>query len=258
VFAANPQAFINGDMNLIKAGSWLEIPDLYQAIGQNVAPAAARAVADESATALAPVADAVESYEGPASRPIAGDNRFNSGFVEPVAPPVVAQPQSTAKAFDSAPAPSGTSAGPAVGPESSEVPPGEISLAVDSPFVSAIATDSSNSAASAPTVIIPDATIRHTAPVRATDRATSPSPAVQESSGPEGRSWSGLAWLGGAGVAVFLGLLLFGRQIREKFGSTPVGDAPAAYRNVAGPNRSAESPLRLTWISHLIASATCH
>jgi hypothetical protein len=34
-------------------------------------------------------------------------------------------------------------------------------------------------------------------------------------------------WLGGAGLALILGLLLFGRQIRERFGSVAVG-APAA------------------------------
>ena len=240
VFAANPQAFIDGDINLIKAGSWLEIPDLYQALGQNAAPAAVPAVADESATALPPVADAVESYEGPASQPIARDSRFNSGFV--------AQPETTAEVFESAPATTattgGTNTGPAVGPENSEIPPGEISLAVDSPFVSAIDADSSDAGTSAPTVIIPDTAIPHTAPVRATDRATSPLPAVQDSSGRESRSWSGLAWLGGAGVAVFLGLLLFGRQIREKFGSSPIGDAPAAVpqRRRAEPERRVAAP----------------
>jgi hypothetical protein len=244
VFEANPQAFIDGDINLVKAGSWLAIPDLYQALGQIVAPAAVPAVADESAPALPPVADTVESYEGPTSQPIARGNNFNSGFVAPS----VAQAHTAAEAFESAPAPTGTSggtdAGPVVEPESSEFRPGEISRAVDSRFVSAIDTGSSDAAASAPTVVIADTAIRRTAPVRATDRATSPLPAMQDSSGLGSRSWSGLAWLGGAGVAVFLGLLLFGRQVREKFGSTPIGDAPAAVpqRRRADPERRAAAP----------------
>ncbi len=28
LFAANPDAFMDGDINRLKAGSWLEIPDL--------------------------------------------------------------------------------------------------------------------------------------------------------------------------------------------------------------------------------------
>jgi hypothetical protein len=253
VFEANPQAFINGDMNLIKAGSWLAIPDLYHALGRNVAPAAAPAaapaVADESATTSSPTADTVESYQGPVAQPLPQQSNFNSGFVAPKT--------RAAEVFADAPAATSESAGTVasavVGSDSSELASGEPSRETsressgdilpgdDSPFVSAIDTGSRDTAASQATIVTPNTSTRNTAgPVR----ATNPEPVTQNSSGLESRSWSWLAWLGGAGIGVFIGLLLFGRQIREKFGSTPIGDAPAAVpqRRRADPERRAAAP----------------
>ncbi len=237
VFDANPQAFIDGDINLLKAGSWLTIPDLYQALGRNVAPAAAAAVADESAMALPPVTDTVESYEGPAAQPVARQSNFNSGFV--------AQQHAASAINTNAPAPASEIAGAAasavVEPDSSALASDKVLPVDDSPFASAIDTGRRDTAAREPTVIIPDTSIPHTAvPVR----ASNPQPASQDSSGLESRSWSWLAWLGGAGVAVFLGLLLFSRLIREKFGSSPIGDVPAGkpQRRRADPERRAAAP----------------
>jgi hypothetical protein len=217
VFEANPQAFINGDVDLIRAGSWLTIPDLYQALGQNAAPV----VTEESAPAISPVADAAESYAGPASRPLPAASNSNSAFVErsQTGADVIAERQTPSNESAATAAPA------SVEREGSELRPGDILLGDDNPFVSPIQRDSSDTAASAPTVIIPDTSIPNSAvPVR----SLNPQLESQDASGTTSRSWSWLGWLGGAGVAVFLGLLLFGRRIREKFGSAPIGDIPAS------------------------------
>lgn len=260
VFEANPDAFIAGDINLLKAGSWLEIPDLYQALGGYAATAVAGEPETVNPPAKAPVATTAESYEGPAAQ----QSSFNSGFAAPTAPQSVAQPENTtASVADTlAPVNESTNANtrtvdepagstPRTGEISREdsrvesgVASGGILPAEDSPFAAATDTGSRDTVAREPTVIIPDTSIPHTAvPVR--DR--NPQPASQDSSGLESRSWSWLAWLGGAGVAVFLGLLLFGRQVREKFGSTPIGDAPSAapQRRRADPERRAAAPAEI-------------
>jgi len=62
IFAANPGAFVNGDRNWLKAGSWLEIPDLSVAVSE---PMVAEAVMP--ATSEPDYAQAYEGYEATAA-----------------------------------------------------------------------------------------------------------------------------------------------------------------------------------------------
>jgi hypothetical protein len=57
-----------------------------------------------------------------------------------------------------------------------------------------------------------------------------PAPVVTSRETGDG-SWSWLVWLGGAGLALIVGLLAFGRQLRERFGSVAVG-APLNSRSI--------------------------
>ncbi|MDJ0793953.1 MAG: hypothetical protein QNI98_06860 [Woeseiaceae bacterium] len=103
-----------------------------------------------------------------------------------------------------------------------DLKPGDVILADDNPFVERTGEPTS-------TVIIPDTELEG-------PQTTSESPNVPTaiiSTGSRSESTSLLAWLIGGGLAVIIGLLLFGRRIRERFGSTPI--APVA----AHPQRRA-------------------
>jgi hypothetical protein len=104
---------------------------------------------------------------------------------------------------------------PVAEPATPEMRPGDIIVGTDSPFVVPVGDDE--------IIDIPDTAIP--AP-----QVSRPVPAITSTqTGDSGISgaWSWLMWLGGAGLALILGLLMFGRQIRERFGSVPVG-VPAA------------------------------
>ncbi|HSD69401.1 MAG TPA: hypothetical protein VLB07_07605 [Woeseiaceae bacterium] len=204
VFNANPQAFIDGDINLIKAGSWLTIPDLHAALGRDAASPAVRDTNRAETPAATPAAESFAAYDGPSAQATVRQNRFDSGFTSEAAT-VKTAPSASAETAAIAPAPDTT-----IQVENYDLRAGDIVLGDDSPFVSADVDPA-----------------QPQQPIVTPDRTISPRLAVRDAGGVQNRSWSLLAWLGGAGVAVFLGLLLFGRQLREKFGSTPIARAPA-------------------------------
>lgn len=240
VFDANPQAFIDGNIDLIKSGSSIVIPDLYQALGETAAIAATANAQPQ----LSPLADTAGRYDGPAALPVAPPNDFSSGYTGQPAPveDVVAETSSGTSASTETTTPADAAT------QGNELRPGDILPGDDSPFVSPIESGRSDTAVNVPTVVIPDTSI----PVRSSDAQ----PAPAEARGTVNGSWSWLAWLGGAGVAVFLGLLLFGRQVRQKFGSTPIGDAQAvsAQRRRAEPERRAAVPAPVDFAFDNVAS----
>lgn len=185
IFAANPDAFMDGDVNRLKAGSWLEIPDLSGAVPQPVTTETVVTVAD------APAADGVTSsaYSGYEAATMAAPD-------EAEAPPV-SQAEAAAADF-------------------TNLQPGDVMLGTDNPFVSPIGTETDTT-----TIIdIPDTEI--------VEPAIVPVPVVNTVAGDEvagttSGSWSWLMWLGGSGLALILGLLLFGQRIRQRFGSVAVG-----------------------------------
>jgi hypothetical protein len=105
-------------------------------------------------------------------------------------------------------------------------------IGTDNPFVVPVGSDDA-------VIDIPDSELQG-------PQASQPVPAVAVRNADDGGTsgaWSWLLWLGGAGLALILGLLIFGRQLRERFGSVAVGtpaipsrrrdDAPAARPSIA-------------------------
>ncbi len=89
--------------------------------------------------------------------------------------------------------------------------PGDFVVGTDNPFVVPLGSDDS-------VIDIPDSELRG-------PQVAQPAPSVAvmaEDQGGISGGWAWLLWLGGAGLAMILGLFLFGRQLREYFGVVPV------------------------------------
>lgn len=218
IFTVNPHAFIDGDRNLLKAGAWLDVPDLRRA-------AADLPAAKPEPTHEAPVAgsEAVVEETTATSRPVyeppAVDTDFDSGFTP--------SPDEIATPLESEP--------PVMEPEATaeaavvdELRPGDVFIGSDSPFVSPIdsgdgpsdelAIGEGNDAA-------PDRAVPIVV-TRSGDAATVTSE----------NSWSWLLWLGGAGLAIIVALAIFGRRIRNRFGRTPAGAFAQPAEERRAPN----------------------
>lgn len=189
IFQANPDAFIDNNPNNLKAGAWLTIPSLDGSSAPVVA-AAAPAPAPATTISAAPIepeTTVATAYEPPIVEAVAE----TAPVEEPVATEILSD-------------------------TTADLKPGDVILEGDSPFVEA-----ANSPASA--VVIPDTELEG-------PQTTSSSPNVPTaiiSTGSRSESTSLLAWLIGGGLAVIVALLLFGRRIRERFGSTPIAHVDA-------------------------------
>jgi hypothetical protein len=215
VFAANPQAFIDGDINLLKAGSWLQIPDLYQALGTNKAAGASVVAGNDSGAATT---GSAATYTASESLTNAAGAAFDSGFSGSIQKSdslrLGTLPATNTENSDvSSPAATRTGS-PGVG---------EMVNDGDSPFVSPVGDDSVRSVQEQATVMIPDTKI----PVPDMGLASAKSESRDAATG----SWSFLAWLGGAGLAIFLALLLFGRSFRQRRGAGPAGAIASSARS---------------------------
>lgn len=208
VFNANPAAFIDNDMNRLMTGARLIIPDVNSGLASNAVPA------------YRPAATPAPAVAEPASIAVAGT---------PQAAPMV--PAGNTSAVDIA---------------AVESPAVDASPVVDEPVGSATPAEQSRTPLSelrpgdvvmrpvdtGTTVVdIPDTRI-------ANEPAARPAPlVVTDNTGANNSSatgsWSWLMWLGGTGLALILGLLLFGRTLRQRFGSVAIGapEAPARRRN---------------------------
>ncbi len=166
IFAANPDAFIDGDMNKLKAGSVLELPDF-----GGMQPAA---------------------------------QTMALGIQESA--PATEQPS---EAYD-----------PAAVVDASPVEPERV--------VEAPASGQPVVEAPVETLVIPDTTVE-APPIAAespnvpTASISRPAPVVEDG----GRSWTWLLWLGGAGIALIIGLLLFGRRSRDLTEPSPLDAIPS-------------------------------
>ena len=190
IFAANPEAFLDNDPNRLKAGSWLTIPSF----GADVPPTVAAA-----ASTVEAVADpAVPAADGAVYDPVAV-----SDFAAPVEAPV-------AIVEEIAPV-TASVAEPAV----ADLQPGDIIATSANPY--------------AESVVIPDTQLEGPATTSSSPNvpvAVIRQPAVEESRPDSNWLW----WLGGAGVALIAGLLLFGRRLFDRFGSTPIAPATPQRR----------------------------
>ena len=240
IFTANPDAFTNNDINLLTAGIYIAIPDFLGAgvAGNTVAetntPVAASEFsndfadeyAPETATAeqpadstyagfaadevpaevaapvaeLAPVAEVVEEVVVEEPLPVEEAVVAATPIVAAVEEPVVTEEQPIAADVADA---------GYVAENTADLSPGDVVIGADNSYAT---TDESDTAA-------PDETVAPAPTVQAAPVVSLPSDATNDSMG----SW--LMWLGGAGLGVLLGLVLFyGRRIKERFGAAPIND----------------------------------
>ena len=214
IFTANPGAFVDGDRNWLKAGSWLEIPDLSVAAADSTVAEAVMTAASEPANE----AGNGQAYTGYAVTAALETAETEEIFFVPDEVPaaiVVDAPETEAL---SVPEPdTGVS-------EFAKLRPGDIVFGDDSPFVSPIG---------------PLADAELTDPRLVQPVAAGETSQDGETAGGTSGSWSWLMWLGGSGLALILGLLLFGQRFRQRFGSVAIA-TPLEPR----PNRRRTDPVR--------------
>ncbi len=192
IFAANPDAFLDGDINRLKAGSWLAIPDF-----------------GSGATLTVSTAQAVEP--APTEAVPAAATYTPENLSEPAAPAEQGPVSILDPTFSAtAPAEAGETA-EATGNAAEELRPGDI---VTRPMAT-VADDS---------IVIPDTELEgpattSTGPNRSLAIIRTPEPAEEA-----GTNW--LAWLVGGGIALLAALLGFG-WFRSRLGSAPIGPAGA-------------------------------
>ena len=203
IFAANPGAFINGDVNRLKAGSWLEIPDLSVTAQASISPGIDSIVTSTLET------DADEftvytGYEATASTDATETTIEVVDIPDPVVTDVTEELSLTG-------ADDGDS-------DFSRPEPGNVAFDSDTVFILPFAIEADNTTS----IDIPDTEIIEPTATPA------PAPVVinsqsNESVGKTSGSWSWLVWLGGTGLALILGLLFFGHRFKRRFGSVAVG-----------------------------------
>lgn len=199
IFAANPTAFINGDVNRLKAGSRLTIPSLDNI---TVPTLSSNAVLAEPVAAVAEsAADASVVYSGYVTQETAT-------IAEPATLPSV-------ELINEAPASESSLATFTDTSAMAAIQPGDISVGGDTPFVSPIETtiEPPIESTSLQPATVPDTVIAQPAP--AVPVVTS-NPRTSD-------NWSWMFWLAGSGMALILGLLMFGRKLRARFGSVAIG-----------------------------------
>jgi hypothetical protein len=198
ILAANPDAFINGSPDRLKAGSWLDIPSL---AGSSPLPAAAvqpEPVQTEKADdALAPVSASLyqgaEVLEQDASKQIPATE-----FLPELTEPAVAETvESTVVDVTEVVA---------------EEPVAESDYSAT--YADLVAGD----------VVVDEPVAAEPAPV-APARVVKPGAGTRIVGSPEpaGSSWNWLIWTAVAVISVFGAYLMFWPRLREHFGSKPVG-----------------------------------
>jgi hypothetical protein len=197
LFAANPQAFIGGDPNRLKAGATLIIP----------ASLGTAQAAQDPAPAAQPLA---RTYAG------AQDARPAASLAAEAAPAELAAAADPVSVNDSATASDDIS--PFVVPDIAARPDVETSVET---------TVDTGAAPARTAVTAPETNIEH-APVPVVGNRVG----ADDIDRPAPLSW--LMWLGGTGIAIILGLLLFGRPLRERIGNVFAAPEPRRRRTDHG------------------------
>ncbi len=201
IVAANPDAFVDGDPNKLKAGSWLTIPNL-GAGAAIVGPAAEAPVAvasEQPATTATPAATVYEPVEAAA---------------ETAAEPAAAEPAAAA-------------------PESAlaDLQPGDV-IASDNPYI-----QPAGETVSIPDTQLEGPEITATSPNQPV--AVIRTPDASADAAPTASNW--LWWLGGGAAAIIAALLLFGRRFRGRYGSTPIAPVVPQRRATDGDTQKIEA-----------------
>lgn len=193
LFAANPAAFVGNDPDRLKAGALLRIPDTLHA-------------ADGGSIGAPPVGAGASSADAPRSGTATAYNGYGSGMPG----------ERAARAEESQ----------AAGTAATAPRPGDVSIGAGGPFVSPIraagstegnpANDAADSSAGDASEFAPAAEELSGTVVAMPATARAPTDARGTAASPG--AWPWLVWLGGSGVALILGLLLFGRPLKRRFG----------------------------------------
>jgi len=146
--------------------------------------------------------------------------------IETVADGTAYEPPAVAQTTDDVAANSSASA-------LADLKPGDVIVNSDNPFLTPVDSGSNE------TIAIPDTILD--APETASSSPNVPVATIQRSSpaAPAETQW--LLWLGGGGIAMILGLLLFGRRFRNRFGSTPIAAEVPQRRQSDGNTQRIEA-----------------
>jgi hypothetical protein len=210
VLETNPGAFINGDPDRLKAGSWLAIPSFTAAIAA-APPAPAAQPQEEMAAVTDASADGADLYQGAETlEPDASRRIPATEFLPEVPEPDVSE--SVATVPDNAE--TGTADAVVAEPATTEAD-------YSSAYADLVAGD----------VVVDEPAMTDTAPVEpaaaaATARVVKPSAGTRIVGSPEpaGFSWNWLIWAAVALISAFGSYLMFWPKLRERFGSRPVGE----------------------------------
>ena len=210
VLETNPGAFINGDPDRLKAGSWLAIPSFTAAIAA-APPAPAAQPQEEMAAVTDASADGADLYQGAETlEPDASRQIPATEFLPEVPEPDVSE--SVATVPDNAE--TGTADAVVAEPATTEAD-------YSSAYADLVAGD----------VVVDEPAMTDTAPVEpaaaaATARVVKPSAGTRIVGSPEpaGFSWNWLIWAAVALISAFGSYLMFWPKLRERFGSRPVGE----------------------------------
>ncbi len=206
IVTANPGAFIEGDPNKLMAGSVLIIPELTGIPVAGELPAELRAAdAPQQFDAVEPgsfESDVVVALPDPLQQPVV------AASVEPVA-----EPTDSTQAF--------APIEPVAVIEEAVV---AAAIGDEIFFEDPISEEIGNASSADDPGLRPGDIIVSTESSGTGDAAVAPvvnraSSSTTSTSG----AWSWLIWLGGSGLAIIGGLFLFGRKLREMFGSVAVG-----------------------------------
>jgi murein DD-endopeptidase MepM/ murein hydrolase activator NlpD len=206
ILDANPGAFINGDPDRLKAGSWLDIPSFTAGVAAAVTPAAKP---QDEVASVSEVPDSATAYQGaevlePDARRQIPASEFLPDVTETAEP----------DAIDAA-------------PEATEADATE--AVADVPAAAEADYSAAYSDLVAGDVIVEEPATADAAPV---EPAAAPARVVNPAAGtrivgtpePAGFSWNWLIWAAVALITAFGSYLIFWPKLRERFGSRPVGD----------------------------------
>ena len=210
VLETNPGAFINGDPDRLKAGSWLAIPSFTAAIAA-APPAPAAQPQEEMAAVTDASADGADLYQGAETlEPDASRQIPATEFLPEVPEPDVSESVATV-------------------PDNAET--GTADAAVAEPATTEADYSSAYADLVAGDVVVDEPAMTDTAPVEpaaaaATARVVKPSAGTRIVGSPEpaGFSWNWLIWAAVALISAFGSYLMFWPKLRERFGSRPVGE----------------------------------
>jgi hypothetical protein len=111
-----------------------------------------------------------------------------------------------------------------------ELQPGDLVIDANNPYVAPVRSTSTE------TVVIPDTQLE--GPQTTSTSPNVPVAVIRQATPSETSTTNWLWWLGGGGAAIILALVLFGRRIRDGFGSSPIAPAAPQRREPDGDTKN--------------------